>query len=444
MHSRFGPIRALVLVVSATLVVTMGGAGAAFAAPDYPTWEEVEQARSNVDATREKIAEVEGYLSTLEAEAADSGRLALIAGENYGIAHDALDAATAESTALAHQAAAASARAAESTRTAGMLVMQLSRTGGGDLTVGLMLAGSDSDDLLYRLGAMTTLTEQAQTVYQEALADRNTAASLGTQAAVAEAARAELATVAQQNLDAAQAAAAQAEAVLADQRASSDQLYEQLALLKGTTADVERQYLAGVTAGSAPTPAAPAPAPAVVTPPSSGAPAAPTPVVPTPVVPAPVAPAPVAPAPVVPVPAPVAPPTTTTPPNAGAVATAIAFATSQLGDMYQLSGYGPDLWDCSGLTKASYASAGVYIGTHSSTNQYATMAAAGRLVSLSGRAAGDLLFYSTGGSTTASKYHVAMYIGGGQMIEAPYPGKPVRIVAMRFGDLVPYVGRPTP
>jgi peptidoglycan DL-endopeptidase CwlO len=318
---------------------------------------------------------------------------------------------------------------------------------------------------------MTTLTEQAQTVYQEAVADRNTADSLGEQATVAETARAALAATAQQNLDAAQAAATQAETVLADQRAASDQLYDQLALLKGTTAAVEREYLAGVTANKAPV----APVPSVVTPgsgvpssgvpgsgvpgsgvpgsgvpgsgvPGSGVPGVPVPGVPTaptPVVPAPAVPTPAVPTPVTPVPA--APPaTTTTPPNAGAVATAIAFATSQLGDMYKLNGYGPDLWDCSGLTKASYASAGVYIGTHSSTNQYATMAAAGRLVSLSGRAAGDLLFYSSGGSTTASKYHVAMYIGGGQMIEAPYPGKPVRIVAMRFGDLVPYVGRPTP
>jgi len=36
---------------------------------------------------------------------------------------------------------------------------------------------------------------------------------------------------------------------------------------------------------------------------------------------------------------------------------------------------------------------------------------------------GDLLFYGPGGSQ-----HVAMYIGGGQMIEAPYTGEHVWIV----------------
>ena len=35
-------------------------------------------------------------------------------------------------------------------------------------------------------------------------------------------------------------------------------------------------------------------------------------------------------------------------------------------------------------------------------------------------------------------------IGNGKMIEAPYPGTLVRVAAVRYGDLVPYAGRPTP
>jgi len=142
---------------------------------------------------------------------------------------------------------------------------------------------------------------------------------------------------------------------------------------------------------------------------------------------------------------PVSSPTLTAPaPNTQAVATAVAFANAQLGDPYRLGAAGPDEWDCSGLTKASYAAAGVYIGTHSATNQYSTMSAAGRLLPLADMVAGDLLFYSSGGSTSGSKYHTALYIGGGRMIEAPYPGRTVRSVAVRYGDLVPFAGRPTP
>ena len=110
---------------------------------------------------------------------------------------------------------------------------------------------------------------------------------------------------------------------------------------------------------------------------------------------------------------------------------AIAYARAQLGEPYAFGGAGPGSWDCSGLTKMSYASAGVYIGTHSASNQYSTMAAQGRLVSVNAMTAGDLLFYSNGGSTGGSKYHVTIYIGGGQMIEAPRPGVNVRIVAVR-------------
>jgi cell wall-associated NlpC family hydrolase len=62
-------------------------------------------------------------------------------------------------------------------------------------------------------------------------------------------------------------------------------------------------------------------------------------------------------------------------------------------------------------------------------------------VNLSQALPGDLLFYTEDGG--AVMYHVAMVVGGGQMIEAPRPGVPVRITAIRYGDLMPYVGRPT-
>ena len=56
---------------------------------------------------------------------------------------------------------------------------------------------------------------------------------------------------------------------------------------------------------------------------------------------------------------------------------------------------------------------------------------------------GDLIFYAAGGSTSGSKYHVALYIGGNRMIESPSPGKTVRDWPVYTYDLVPYVARPT-
>lgn len=132
------------------------------------------------------------------------------------------------------------------------------------------------------------------------------------------------------------------------------------------------------------------------------------------------------------------------PPNKAAVSAAVAFARAQLGEPYELGSMGPDKWDCSGLTKASYASIGVNIGNHSATAQFNTLASAGRLVPLADLEVGDLLWFSVGGAVGVDKYHTAIYIGGGRMIEAARPGTTVRIVPLRYGDLVPYAGRPTP
>ena len=110
------------------------------------------------------------------------------------------------------------------------------------------------------------------------------------------------------------------------------------------------------------------------------------------------------------------------PPNGSVVEAAIWFASQQLGEPYVLGGSGPNVWDCSGLTKTAYANAGIYIGTHSATNQYHTLAARGLAVPVSQAQRGDLLFWGGGGDY----YHVAIYLGGGRILEAPRDGVPVR------------------
>ena len=97
----------------------------------------------------------------------------------------------------------------------------------------------------------------------------------------------------------------------------------------------------------------------------------------------------------------------------------------------------------SGLTQAAYGSVGIYIGAHLVSSQYYTMANQGRLVYYGNMIPGDLLYYADGGNPDWGFYHVAMYVGGGQMIEAPREGVPVRVTSVRYYDLVPYVGRPS-
>lgn len=407
-HAR--PSRALTVVVSASLLLALGVTSPAFA-DDYPSWDDVQNARANEATTAAEVDKIEGYLVSLESKAAELGRAAQAKGEAYNVARELLDAASSKSDRLQTQARDASAQARESTRRAGQLIAQFARAGGSDLGISLMLS-DDSDNLLENLGTMTKLTEQSTLIYERAQHDKNVAAALSDQATTAESARQALAASAQQALDAANRASNDMLAQVAAQQAAADQLYEQLATLKGTTAEVEREYLIGITDPPDPPTAPPTNPTNPTNPTDPGGPTTPPTTPPNP-----------------------------TPPSSSKVETAISYARAQLGDAYEYGGSGPDSWDCSGLTKAAYAAAGVYIGAHGSTSQYNYLAGQGRLVPVSQLQRGDLVFYSDDGG--ASTYHTALYIGGGQMIEAQYEGVPVKISNVRPWDLMPYVARPT-
>ena len=116
-------------------------------------------------------------------------------------------------------------------------------------------------------------------------------------------------------------------------------------------------------------------------------------------------------------------------PNARAQA-AVDAALSQVGKPYQWGASGPDSYDCSGLTMWSWAHAGVSL-PHNSGAQYS----ATKRVPQPDLAPGDLLFYGN------PIHHVTMYIGNGQMVEAPYTGSHVRVTSITRSDFVG-AGRP--
>ncbi|MCX5288815.1 MULTISPECIES: NlpC/P60 family protein [unclassified Streptomyces] len=102
-------------------------------------------------------------------------------------------------------------------------------------------------------------------------------------------------------------------------------------------------------------------------------------------------------------------------PASARAAAAIAAARSALGTPYIWGATGPSGFDCSGLMQWSYARAGVQLPRTSQEQRYA-----GRQIPLSQARPGDLVTYRSDAS------HVAMYMGNGQVIHAPYPGAPVR------------------
>ncbi|QWT18162.1 C40 family peptidase [Collinsella sp. zg1085] len=115
--------------------------------------------------------------------------------------------------------------------------------------------------------------------------------------------------------------------------------------------------------------------------------------------------------------------------DGGTASTIISAAKAQLGLPYSYGASNPGVsFDCSGLTKYAYAQAGISI-PHSSRAQYQRVVAAGNLkTSTSSLSAGDLVFYQQGGTI----YHVAIYIGGGQVVHANGYGQGVVITGVTF------------
>ncbi len=91
---------------------------------------------------------------------------------------------------------------------------------------------------------------------------------------------------------------------------------------------------------------------------------------------------------------------------------AIAFATRQLGKPYVWGAEGPDSYDCSGLTSQAWLAAGVTI-PRTSEMQWAQL----KHVPVEDMRPGDLIIYFSDAS------HVAIYVGGGNIISAPRPGR---------------------
>jgi len=112
----------------------------------------------------------------------------------------------------------------------------------------------------------------------------------------------------------------------------------------------------------------------------------------------------------------------TTPSPGGVAAAAIAFAVNQLGKPYQWDADGPDAYDCSGLVYAAYAAAGIRIAR--TTFEWRLD---GPQVPLPQIQPGDLLFSAGADGTPANPGHVVMYLGGGQVIQAPQTGQDVQI-----------------
>lgn len=392
--------RILAVASGIALLITGINLAPANAVPDYPSAAEVAAAKRNVETKRAMIQRIEGILDTLEAEARALEKVALEKNEKFNQAKEAANEMAAKVKGLEKKAKTAKSEADEAELMLGQIIARMYRQGtSGDTTLQIFFNPDSSDELLYQLGAQEMIAQRTEAVYQAAIDKQAQAKALAVELDSATDELKDRQAAAKKLYDEAQQAA---NAVISKVRESEREratAMNQLASLKDTASDLERQRREGLAAEARQN--------AIKT-------------------------------------APTAPELYSVgDPDSAKVEAAIAFAEAQLGERYVLGGAGPDVWDCSGITMKSYAAANVYIGWHSATAQYNVLASQQKLVPFQQAKRGDLIWWSTERAFSGDKYHVAIYLGNGMMLESPNPARTVRIVPVRYGELWPYAGRPT-
>ncbi len=372
----------------------------AYAVPDYPTAAEVAAAKRNVEEKKKMITRIEGILDKLQEEADALEAVALQKNEQYNKAKQAVKIMADKVEGLEAKVATAQQEAEEAKKMLGQIVARMYRQGtSGNTTLEIFFNPENSDELLYQLGASDVVAQRTQVMYEQAMQKQADAKALAGELASAQAELETRRSAAEKLYREAKAAADAVIAKVSESESQRATMLGQLADLRDTASDLERQRREGLEAERRQNAVKDAPtAPELYT---------------------------------------------VGPPNEVLVERAIAFASAQLGERYVLGGSGPDIWDCSGITMRSYAAAGVYIGWHSATAQFNIMAANQKLVPFQDAKRGDLIWWTRSSSFSGDKYHVAIYLGNGMMLESPNPARTVRIVPVRFGELFPYAARPT-
>lgn len=115
----------------------------------------------------------------------------------------------------------------------------------------------------------------------------------------------------------------------------------------------------------------------------------------------------------------------------GQAAAAVQFAYAQLGKPYAYGAAGPDAYDCSGLTMAAWAAAGVSL-PHNAAEQQQMLP----YVPEGDLQPGDLVFFGSPAE------HVGIYVGNGETIQATHTGDYVRMIPLSYMPDYSGAGRP--
>lgn len=211
----------------------------------YPTWDEVKNARGKESAKQGQITEIKGIISELDAKVEAAQAKAKELGQVFFDAQsDAQDAAEEEQK-LRAKADEHAKVAEQSAAQAGQFAAQMARSGGADVTTSVLTKGEDARDLLYDLGALSKLSEQAERVQAAAAVDAGVTRSLEAQADRAAAELERLAAKAEARMQEAQAASDAVQTAYDEQQSNKARLDAQLATLTSGRVRTEAEFAKG-------------------------------------------------------------------------------------------------------------------------------------------------------------------------------------------------------
>ena len=444
-NKRSRAFRSTVAVVLASMVLSANPV--AFA--DGPSQDDINKSKQKEASTSASIASLEARLATLKANTENATMKAQIATEDYLQSLDALNKAKAATAAARAKATAATKQTHQARKSLSDVVVQTYQDGGNPFDiVSPYLTGRSLGDIASQKAALDRAGENTDAKLQKVQALQSVATTMEGIAAQKESAQRTATQKTEATKNAAQAAANAAQAAQSQATTQRANLISQLAAQRNTTValetqrqeqleqaeqnrkneearkqaqqaaaqakakeEQEKQNEAKAKETASPTPSQPDPQPSQTAAPEP-APSQTT----------------------TPEPDPEPEPDPTPAPSGGADV-AIAKAYTFIGVDYVWGGESYSGVDCSGLAMLSWAAAGVSL-THSSRAQYWE----GTHVSLDSVQPGDLIFWSSDGSA-GSIYHVAIYLGNDQMIEAPTFGVPVRVTGVRYSGIMPYAVR---
>lgn len=470
-NKRSRAFRSTVAVVLASMVLSANPV--AFA--DGPSQDDINKSKQKEASTSASIASLEARLATLKANTENATMKAQIATEDYLQSLDALNKAKAATAAARAKATAATKQTHQARKSLSDVVVQTYQDGGNPFDiVSPYLTGRSLGDIASQKAALDRAGENTDAKLQKVQALQSVATTMEGIAAQKESAQRTATQKTEATKNAAQAAANAAQAAQSQATSQRANLISQLAAQRNTTVTLEtqrqeqleqaeqnrkneearkqaqqaaaqakakeeqeKQNEAKAKETASPTPSQPDPQPSQT--------ATPEPAPSQTTTPEP-APSPSETSQPAPEPEPAPSPTPTpepdpepepdpTPAPSGGADVAIAKAYTFIGVDYVWGGESYSGVDCSGLAMLSWAAAGVSL-THSSRAQYWE----GTHVSLDSVQPGDLIFWSSDGSA-GSIYHVAIYLGNDQMIEAPTFGVPVRVTGVRYSGIMPYAVR---